>query len=132
MNQYLRVPYVDGGRTMGGLDCWGLALRIRADLGLPELPDDPLATRGNGKAIAEQFRSISESLARGEPVPGALAAVFKGSLFVHVGVVVQADGRLWVMETNPDVGFMMRRVSDFIAAYYKVIFYHDRNLSESA
>jgi len=132
MNQYLRVPYVDGGRTMAGLDCWGLALRVRADLGLPELPADPAAIRGNGSAIAAQFWSISESMDRGEPAPGALAAVFKGSLFVHVGVVVQADGRLWVMETNPDVGFMMRRVSDFIAAYYKVIFYNDRNLPESA
>lgn len=132
MNQYLRVPYMDGGRTMAGLDCWGLALCIRADMGLPDLPDDPLATRGNGSAIAAQFRGISDSMDRGDPAPGALAAVFKGSLFVHVGVVVQADGRLWVMETNPGVGVMMRRVLDFIAAYYKVIFYNDRNLPESA
>lgn len=131
MNQYLRVPYVDGGRDMDGLDCWGLALCVRRDLGLPHLPADPAAVRGNGAAIARQFEGISGGLERGEPAPGSLAAVFKGSLFVHVGVVIAADGRLWVMETNPGVGVMMRRVPDFIAAYYKVIFYNDRNLSES-
>lgn len=132
MNQYLRVPYVDGGRSMEGLDCWGLALFLRRDLGLPELPDDPAAIRGNGPAVSAQFAGISEAMQKGEPRSGSLAAVFKGSLFVHVGVVIFADGRLWVAETNPGVGVMMRRLSDFVASYYKVIFYNDRDLSESS
>lgn len=132
MNRYLRVPYVDGGRTMEGLDCWGLALLVRNDMGLPDLPADPLAIRGNGKAIADQFRSISSGLEVGKPKPGALAAVFKGSLFVHVGVVIEADGRLWVMETNPGYGVCIRRVADFNSSYYKVIYYCDKNIPEQA
>lgn len=117
---------------MEGLDCWGLALFVRRDLGLPELPDDPEAIRGNGRAVSAQFAGISESMQKGEPRSGSLAAVFKGALFVHVGVVIFADGRLWVAETNPGVGVMMRRLSDFVASYYKVIFYNDRDLSESS
>lgn len=117
---------------MAGLDCWGLALAVRAELGLPELPADPAAIRGNGQAIADQFRAISAGMQRDCLRPGALAAVFKGPLFVHVGVVVEADGRLWVMETNPGAGVCMRRVADFEAAYYKVIFYCDSDLPEPA
>lgn len=132
MNKYLRVPYKEGGRTLEALDCWGLALAVRADLGLPALPDDPQAIKGNGPAIALQFRQIADSLERDCVRQGALAAVFKGPLFVHVGVVVEADGRLWVLETNPGVGVCMRRLSDFVAAYYKVVFYCDRNIPEPA
>lgn len=116
---------------MDGLDCWGLALCVRRDLGLPELPDDPEAVRGNGPAVSAQFSGISEAMIPGEPKPGSLAAVFKGSLFVHVGVVIFADGRLWAVETNPGAGVIMRRLPDFVASYYKVIFYNDRDLPES-
>ena len=130
MNQFFTVPYEDGGRTMVGLDCWGLALQVRAFLGLPELPADPEAIRGNGRAIAAQFSAISSTMDVGDPRPGALAAVFKGPLFVHVGVVISADGRLWVMETNPGAGVNMRKVADFNAAYYKVVYYVDRDLPE--
>lgn len=130
MNHFLSVPYVDGGRTLDGLDCWGLALQVRRELGLPELPDDPAAIRGNGSAVSAQFRGIAGQLAIGQPCPGALAAVFKGPLFVHVGVVVQADGRLWVIETNPGVGAHLRKVADFNAAYYKVVYYCDRDIPE--
>lgn len=131
MNKYFSVPYVEGGRDLNGLDCWGLALAIRSDLGLPPLADDPLAIKGNGQAIARQFQEVAAGLERDSIKPGALAAVFKGPLFVHVGVVVEADDRLWVAETNPGVGPCMRPVADFVRAYYKVVFYCDRNLPES-
>ena len=128
MNDLLEAPYVKGGRTSEGLDCWGLALLVRERLGLPALADDPLAVTGNGPEIAGQFAAVSSGLEVGEPVIGALAAVFKKSLFVHVGVVVGADGRLWVLEANPGACPSMRRVEDFNAAHYKVIYYADRNL----
>lgn len=132
MNQYLQVPYVDGGRTLDGLDCWGLALAVRADMGLPLLPDDPLAIRGHGAEVARLFREVSALLVEGAPRPGALAAVFRGPLFMHVGVVVEADGRLWVLETNPGVGVHLRRLAHFAEAHYKVVYYCDRDLPEPA
>lgn len=130
MNKYMGVPYIEGGRSLQGLDCWGLALAVRRELGLPELADDPAAVKGNGKAIAVQFQAVASGLEPGCIRPGALAAVFKGPLFVHVGVAVEADGRLWVLETNPGVGVCMRRIADFNAAYYKVVYYCDRDISE--
>lgn len=33
-NKYVGIPYVHRGRSMGGLDCWGLALLIYRDLGI--------------------------------------------------------------------------------------------------
>lgn len=128
MIKYFGVPYLDGGRTLDGLDCWGLALAVRQDLCLPALADDPLAIRGQGASMRQLFDDVSGVLNPGEPSEGALAAVFKGPLFVHVGVVVRADGRLWVLETNPGVGVLMRRVAHFEQAYYKVIYYRDRDI----
>lgn len=33
INKYLGIPFLHGGRTLNGLDCWGLIIAIYADLG---------------------------------------------------------------------------------------------------
>lgn len=128
MNHFLEVPYLDRGRTMDGADCWGLSMLVRASLGLPDIPLAVDTDRTTLQAMQREFRRISEGLDRGVLRPGALAAVFRGPAFLHVGVVVEADGRLWVLETNPGAGPCLRRVADFNAAYYKVVYYADRDL----
>lgn len=126
LNKYLGVPFADCGRSLEtGLDCWGLALAVREELGLPRLSEAGTACRENLAEMAHQYRAISSGLQVGEPCVGALAAVFKGKAFVHVGVVVEADGRLCVIDTNPIPGCRITTLPRFIDTYYKVIFYHD-------
>jgi len=132
LEKYLKVPYLTGGRTMEGLDCWGLVLLIRAEMGLMSMPDFGAVTRETVHRMQKAFTDGAYLLDRGEPVAGAIAAVFKGSVFVHVGLVVEIEGRLAVIETNPSGGVRWSFLTRFLSKYYKVVFYRDRSLPEQA
>lgn len=132
VHEFLKVPYVDSGRTMDGLDCWGQLLLVRQQLGMPELPDIGPVTRAEPIAMQRQYGKVSSGLTECKPCVGAIAAVFRGTLFVHVGVVLEIDGRLAVLETNEGSGPRWMRVQDFVDAYYKVIFYNDQSVPEQA
>lgn len=128
----LTVPYLDRGRTMEGLDCWGQLLLVRRAMGLPELPSIGPVSRAEPLEMQHQYRRVQATLEACLPQPGAIAAVFRGTAFVHVGVVVEIDGRLAVLETNQGSGPRWKSVADFVDTYYKVIFYRDKSLPEQA
>lgn len=130
MNDLAGVPYLDGGRTWAGADCWGLAMLVRERLGLPDVPLAAGTTRGTMLAMQSEFQRVSQALVIGDPKPGALAAVFKRKAFVHVGVVVEADGRLWVVDANPGHCSILRRLADFNHLYSRVVYYRDSDLPE--
>lgn len=77
-------------------------------------------------------RKWSEHLRNASHSPGAIAAAFRGQACVHVGLVVDVDGRQRVLETNPGSGVSLTPLRTFTDQYSKVIFYRDRNLSEQA
>lgn len=130
LEQYLSVPYVEGGRTMAGLDCWGLVLLVRESMGLGPLPSIGGAVASQPLAVDRAHSSVSAQLDICNPEPGAVAAVFRGKLFVHAGVVVKIDDRLAVIETNPKVPPRILWLADFERIYFKVVYYRDRNLPE--
>lgn len=132
VHKFLKVPYVDRGRTMDGLDCWGQLLLVREHLGMPSLPDIGPVSRAEPIAMQREYGKVSSGLSECKPCIGAIAAVFRGTLFVHVGVVLEIDGRLAVLETNEGSGPRWMRVQDFVDTYYKVIFYNDQSVSEQA
>lgn len=132
VNDLLSVPYLDRGRTMDGLDCWGQLLLVRKHLGMPSLPDIGPVSRAEPIAMQREYGKVSSTLTEGPPCLGAIAAVFRGTLFVHVGVVLEIEGRLAVLETNEGSGPRWMRVQDFVDTYYKVIFYNDQSVSEQA
>lgn len=130
VEKYLFQPYVKGGREPDGFDCWGLALLVRKELGLPDLAGPQEANRDNPMAMQKLYREVSEAAL--EPCdslrPGDLAAVFKARVMVHVAVAVEIDGRIALLETNPSSGVRWMFLDRFLQTYYKVIFYRDRNL----
>lgn len=125
VHEFLKVPYLDRGRTMDGLDCWGQLLLVRDQLGMQSLPDIGPVSRAEPIAMQREYGKVSSTLVEGLPCVGAIAAVFRGTLFVHVGVVLEIEGRLAVLETNEGSGPRWMRVQDFVNTYYKVIFYRD-------
>ena len=57
---------------------------------------------------------------------GAIAACYRVSLCIHVGVVVEVDGRLCVAEIGAKTGFRIQSIKRFEASYSKVRYYIDK------
>ena len=138
LTRYMGARYVDGGRgeVVGGVreyDCWGLACAVRQEvLGLPPLPSAGVISRHKLRESAGSYRAYAGLLPDGPPVPGALAAVMSGALCTHVGVVLELDGMLAVLEINPLTGCRWLRIADFERAYYRVKYHANRDLREQA
>ena len=126
IEKYLTAPYVEGGRTLEALDCWGLILLVRAEMGLPELPRLEGITKTTLVEANRAYRSIIQGLEPGPAALGAVAAVLRGELCLHVGVVIDVGGgQLGVLDTNPG-GARWRSVRDFEQSFPRVVFYRDR------
>jgi hypothetical protein len=134
INGYLNARYVDGGRgeVVSGVrqfDCWGLAEAVRQELlGLPRLPEFGVISRHDLKGSAASYRCYAGYLDEGPPRPGAIAAVIRGRLCTHVGVVLEIEGRLAVLETNEATGVRWMRIPDFERTYLRVRYHLDRDL----
>lgn len=133
IHSYLKVPYTIGGRSMTGLDCWGLVLQIRRDLGLPELAECSEAVRGNPLEMQRRFKEVSDGLEETAGIDvGTIAAVFKSHVIVHVALALEIEGRLAFIETNPAGGVRWMWADRFLKTYYKVKFYRDRDFPKPA
>lgn len=133
---YLTARYRDGarGELVGGVrefDCWGLTLAVRAEaLGLPPLPDFGLVSRLSLRESARAYQRYAEHMPAGPPRHGAIAAVLSAHLCTHVGLVLEIDGRMGVLEINPGEPPRWLPILDFERCYYRVIYHHDRDLPE--
>lgn len=134
VEKYLFVPYLNGGRTMAGLDCWGLTLLVRKELGAPALDGASGLDRGTPVGMQRLYSHlISGPLCEVEDLKaGDIAAVFRAGILVHVAVALEIDGRIALLETNPSSGVRWMFLDRFLQTYYKVAFYRDRSLSEPA
>lgn len=130
INQFLSAPYLDGGRGPAAYDCWGLCIAVRHQVfGLPLLPSLGAVGKDRVRENTYAYRQLKKGMDECAPEPGAIAAVFRGDACLHVGVVVEADGRLKVLDTNPG-GARILTVREFEAEFSKVVFYRDRILPE--
>lgn len=125
MIEIMGAPYLDGGRDESGIDCWGLVLWVRRNLGLPELPSIGSTIRTDKLSASRYYAEISSTLSSGDAKAGSIAAVIRGGLFLHAGVVVEADGRKWVMDINPGSTAKLNTIDQFCSTHLKVIFYND-------
>lgn len=125
INDWLRIPYRDHGRDWTGCDCWGLVRMVRFALRGDFLPsyggidpqDKPALTAAAGEVMSlDGFREC-------EPRLGAIATVWRGALCLHVGIVVDVEGRLAVLETGRRIGVRWLRLGDFARSYQEVRFY---------
>jgi cell wall-associated NlpC family hydrolase len=128
INQYLSIPYVRGGRDTSGSDCYGLVRMARTELfGKRQLPLYADIKPGQFSEITQACEStvLTEGLMPCEAKEGAIATAWRASVCIHVGLVVLADGRLWVLETDEPTGPCLTPIYDFERRYTKVIYYDD-------
>lgn len=131
MRQFLRTRYVRGGRGPVDYDCWGLVRDARSSLFgralLPTLQDArPGELRGITRAV-DQVIAL-HGFAQCAPRVGAVATAWRASLCVHVGLVVEVDGQLRILETDEPDGPCLTALNRFQARYTRVLFYDDQDL----
>lgn len=128
INHYmLNARYLKGGRGPVFFDCWGLVREVRHRVcGMALLPEWGAVgfdcPRANTLAYHQK---VGEMRLCERPEPGSIAVAFRGRVCEHVGVVLEVDGRLCVMDINP--GGRPRRISvaRFEASFQEVRYYND-------
>jgi len=120
LNRYIGKPYKYGGRTLDGLDCYGLVKLIYKEQYNQNLPDwttDEIDFKGRHEQISEvvcsgQFTEMQD------PENGDIAVCSRTKLAYHVGVFY--GGGIIHCEQNLGVRYQPR--SEFEADYVKVIY----------
>lgn len=127
VNHYLRhAKYIDGGRGPIEYDCWGLVREARATyLGLNELPAYGELRNDNPRLFTRAYRTESAKLRECGPEHGAIAAVMIGAICMHVGVVIEELGELWILEINPEKGARRVRLNLWLQEQPRVTFHND-------
>lgn len=127
LDKYLSVKYAHNGNGEDGVhNCWSLVRLARSELfGLPMLPDFSSISATDKKALTESMIAVRDENGFKEvsAKAGAIATAFRGSLCVHLGLVVEADGRLWILEIDEPTGACLTPTGKFESRYAKVIYY---------
>ena len=128
LSKYLSATYEDGARGPDRYDCWGLVRAVRHELlGLPLLPSFGAVRNTMPAAFTRAYEEQAALMEECEPEPGAIAAVFRGRIVIHVAVVIEVDGGLAVLEIRNDrTSARWLRIPDFESRYLRVIYYRDK------
>ncbi len=119
-HEYATVPYVDGGRTRAGADCWGLARMVLLEqYGVPWLAEWGDIFDGEHERIHGAFESSRNKFHQVEtPEAGDVVCVFNAEgLCAHVGVVIPGDTSHVVMHTRPGAGVSTLPLQRFSRSY---------------
>lgn len=103
-------------------------LELRVELfGLPLLPQHGGIHADDKRELSKAAASTIDShLVESKIQIGAIAAAYRASLCVHVGIVIEFDGRPHIAEIGSKTGFRIISVERFEAAYTKVLYYIDK------
>lgn len=127
INHYLEsAVYVDGGRGPLEYDCWGLVREARHQhMGLSQLPLYGQLRNTDPRSFTKAYRAESAKLRKCPPEHGAIAAVMIGEVCVHVALVLDIDGELFILEINPEKSARKLRLSLWLLDHVRVTFHND-------
>jgi hypothetical protein len=127
ITHYLSATYEDGARGPDKYDCYALAREVRHErCGKRLLPSFGHIRNTQPKEFTRAYQQESASMEECAPEDGAIAAVFRGPLCIHVAVIIELENGLHALEINPKKGARLLRVHDFESQYLRVIYYRDR------
>jgi hypothetical protein len=122
IDKYRSVTWQMGGRAFPVLDCYGIVHEVRKDLGLPEWP----AFEGiikEGDEMDKAAKNFSRNVKACMPGPGVVAACYKAGMITHVAVIVDIDGQLHAIESNPKTNVTILPLRRFERKFVKVEYY---------
>lgn len=126
LNDFLQTEYKDFGRGPNEFDCWGMTISARQELfSRPPLPLHKNISPDDKNALTIAALSVRDDggFKECEIKAGAIATAWSGSLCLHIGLVIEADGRYWILETNRKKGPSLTSVRRFSERFSKVIYY---------
>ena len=126
INKYLSATYEDGARGPYKYDCWGLCREVRYEqCGKRLLPSFGSVRNTQPKEFTLAYQAEAKNMQECEPESGAIAAVFRGALCIHVAVIIEVGNELHALEINPKKGARLMRIPDFESQYLRVAYYRD-------
>ena len=129
IDHYLHATYQDGARGPDRYDCWGLVREVRHVIyGKRLLPSWGDVRNTQPAEFTRAYRAEAAAMEECAPEVGAIAACFRGSLCLHVAVVVDLGEGLRVLEIrNAKTSARLLRLTDFERHYARVIYYRDKS-----
>jgi len=121
MMQFLKCEYLEGGRDFPLYDCYGIVIAVRAAMGLSPLP--PYESIRKGPGMHEAVTAEIPNYAPCEPQQGAIAVCWHGPLARHIGIVVELDGVLRVLEINPRKNVTLSTLAVFERRFRRVEYF---------
>lgn len=126
IERYLKAEWSRDGMEYPRLNCWGLVRLVRHELyGLPLLPAFGIAAQDKRSLTRACHAVVAAHLVECQPCKGAIAAVWRGALCVHVAAVIELDGRLAVLEVDEGKPAGWRWLQDFERDHIKITYYKD-------
>lgn len=96
-------------------------------LGLPLLPLHGGIHADDKRELSKAAKSTIDShLIESKMQIGSIAAAYRASLCVHVGIAIEIDGKPCIAEIGSKTGFRILSVERFEASYTKVRYYIDK------
>ena len=120
IDDWLAIPYVAYGRGLDGSDCWGLVCIVREAVRGDRLPafadihDKRALTHAAHDMISHGWREVTD------PRPGTLVAVWRGALCMHIGIAIEIDGRMAVIDSDEKRGVAWKWITDYLRQHAKV------------
>ena len=110
LNNYIGIPWVNGGRSIDGFDCWGLLWHIYQeyfDLKIECHPTHDASQISKNKAL---FMSEKRAWQRVEhPKNGDAVAMATGRAVHHVGIWLNVDGGM-ILHTMESTGCVLQTI----------------------
>lgn len=121
MIHFLKCEYLEGGREFPFFDCYGIVIAVRDNIGLSPLP--PYSDIRKGQGMHEAVSSEIPNYKACEPQHGAVAVCWRGSVAIHIGIVVKLDGTLRVLDINPKKNVTIQALPVFERRFRRVEYY---------
>ncbi|MEG0860267.1 MAG: nitrite transporter [Pseudomonas sp.] len=122
-DKYTFGIYVEGGRLWPHVDCYGLVLEVRRDLGLPAWPEWAEMRKADGGFARACDEMIQRAVSPCKPGHGAVAAGYRGQVQDHVAIVLEVAGALEVLEINPKRNVSLTPLRRFERRFARVEYY---------
>lgn len=122
LSKYTHGVHVEGGRVWPHVDCYGIVLEARRDMGLPDWPEWADIRKANGQMteVADEFLP---SLHPCQPHAGAMVVCYEGSYVTHCGVIVDVNGMLEVLDIRSHGNVKCLPLSRYARAFTRVEYY---------